>query len=89
MAVEQKLYRELYILRDIFKTKGKRETGRAPLVCNDDALCAIAEMCPKRLSDLQGIPGIGKTFIDNYGEYFIEVVLKYSITSTERTVKIS
>ena len=89
MAINQKLYRELERLRAAFKEEGKRQTGRAPLVCSDEALYAIAEMCPRKMSDLEGIPGIGRTFIDTYGKYFIEIINKYEITDAEKTVDMS
>lgn len=89
MAINPKLYRELERLRTAFKEEGKRKTGRAPLVCNDEALFAIAEMCPRKMSDLEGIPGIGRTFIDTYGKYFIEIINKYEITDAEKTVDMS
>lgn len=89
MAINQKLYRELERLRAAFKEEGKRQTGRAPLVCSDEALFAIAEMCPRKMSDLEGIPGIGRTFIDAYGKYFIEVINKYETTDAEKTVGMS
>lgn len=88
MSVNQQLYKELYDLRQRFKIKGKYQSGRAPLVCNDEALYAIAEMCPKKIEDLRGIPGIGNTFIDNYGEAFIEVVKKYVVTKNEATINL-
>lgn len=88
MSVNQQMYRELFNLRQRFKTQGKYQTGRAPLVCSDEALYAIAEMCPKRVEDLKGIPGIGNTFIENYGDEFIEIVKKYVVTENEATVNL-
>ena len=89
MSVNQQLYRELSQLRQKIKANEKRREGRAPMVCSDDALYSIAELCPKKLSDLQGIPGVGKTFIENYGEEFLSVVRKYQEVPTEKTVNIS
>ena len=89
MAINQKLYRDLERLRTTFKEDGKQKTGRAPLVCSDEALYAIAEMCPRKMSDLEGVPGIGRTFIDTYGKYFIEVINKYETTDAEKTVDMS
>ena len=61
-----KIYNELLRLRQKFKDEGKRMQGRAPLVCSDDALLEIAELCPKKLSDFESVPGIGKSFIENH-----------------------
>ena len=88
MAINNNLFRDLYYLRQNLKQQGKNEVGRAPLVCNDEALVAIAEMCPKKMEDLKGIPGIGNNFIDNYGEDFIQVVCKHVTTDTEKTVNL-
>ena len=89
MAVDQQMYNELYRLRQRLKDIGKRTEGRAPIVCNDDALYEIAELCPKKLSDFEGVSGIGKTFIENYGEEFLAVILKYSEVPAEKAVNIS
>lgn len=83
------MYRELSMLRQRIKENGRRIQGRAPTVCSDEALYEIAEMCPKKLSDFEGIPGIGKSFIDNYGEHFLKVILRYQETDTEKAVNIS
>ena len=77
MAVNQQLYNELYRLRQRIKDRERQLQGRAPTVCTDNALYEIAELCPKKLSDFESIPGIGKTFIENYGEAFLKVILKY------------
>ncbi len=89
MSVDYKLYNELVRLRETLKEQGRRTTGRAPLVCHDDALYAIAKMCPKKMSDLESIPGIGRAFIDNYGKNFVEVINMHYISSNEKTVNIS
>lgn len=81
-----KIYNELLRLRQKFKDEGKRMQGRAPLVCSDDALLEIAELCPKKLSDFESVPGIGKSFIENYGEAFLRIILKYEEVPTEKTV---
>jgi len=83
------LYRELDFLRQRIKDRERKLHGRAPLVCSDEALYQIIELCPKKISDFQGIPGIGATFIDNYAEEFLEIILKRTTAETEKTVKIS
>lgn len=88
MSVNQQMYKELFNLRQRFKAQGKYQTGRVPLVCSDEALYAIAEMCPIKVNDLRGIPGIGNTFIENYGDSFVEVVKKYVVTENEATVNL-
>lgn len=89
MAYNQAMYSELIRLRTKLKEQGKRLQGRAPVVCSDDALYEMATLCPKKLSDFEGVAGIGRTFIENYGEQFLTVILKYDETPTEKTVEIS
>ena len=89
MAINEKMYRELYSLRQRIKENEKRKEGRAPLVCTDDSLYEIAQLCPKKLSDFNGVSGIGKTFIENYGNQFLSVILKYSEAPTEKMISIN
>ena len=84
--MDRKMYNDLQRLRQKLKDEGKRKQGRAPLVCSDDALLEIAELCPKKLSDFESVPGIGKTFIENYGEAFLQIILKYEEVPTEKTI---
>ena len=87
--MNQELYNDLLKLRQELKDAGRMMQGRAPLVCNDDALYEIAELCPKKLNDFGSIPGIGKTFIDNYGELFLEVIKEHQETPTEKAVQLN
>lgn len=84
--MDREMYNDLLRLRQKLKDEGKRKQGRAPLVCSDDALLEIAELCPKKLSDFESVPGIGKTFIENYGEAFLQIILKYEEVPTEKTI---
>jgi very-short-patch-repair endonuclease len=74
------LYEELVKLRQHIKDSS--EKGRIPVVCNDETLKSIAALVPLKVSDFERIPGIGKSFIDNYAEQFIRVINRY-----ERTVQ--
>ncbi len=89
VAYNPAMYRELNRLRSLLKAQGKRLQGRAPIVCSDDALYEMATLCPKKLSDFEGVAGIGRTFIENYGEQFLSVILKYDEAPTEKTVEIN
>lgn len=89
MAVNEKMYNELYRCRQDIKGIIKAKTGKAPLVCSDDALWAIAELCPKKLSDFESVPGIGQTFIKSYGQFFITRIRNYEETEMEKTVDIA
>lgn len=87
MEVNEKMYNELYRCRQDIKQIVKKNTGETPLVCSDNALRAIAELCPKKLSDFESVPGIGQTFIKKYGQFFITRIRKYEETEMEKTVE--
>ncbi len=86
MNFNYKLYNELDALRQQIKDNAKIVNGRAPVVCNDEALHQIVELCPKKPTDFEGISGIGKTFIDNYANDFLKIIRKYEVVETEKTV---
>lgn len=77
MDNNQQLYQKLVILRDKLKVKEKTATGRMPVICNDEALMEIAKYHPRVLRDFEGIHGVGKTFIDKYGQIFLDEVAKF------------
>lgn len=87
MEINEKMYNELYRCRQDIKRIIKAKTGKTPLVCSDDALWAIAELCPKKLSDFDSVPGIGQTFIKSYGQFFITRIRNYEETEMEKTVE--
>lgn len=70
--MENDLYLKLYELRESIKQADT--SGRMPLVCNDKALQEIARLKPKHKEDLLCISGLGKTFVDKYGDIFMEVL---------------
>ena len=77
MEIHPQMYEELGKLRQRLKEEGRQAQGRTPVVCSDDALAEIAQMRPQKLSDFEGITGVGKTFVENYGLQFLSVVRKY------------
>lgn len=87
--MNQLLYDDLYRLRQRIKDRERQTQGRAPTVCSDNALYEIAELCPKKLTDFQSVSGIGKTFIENYGEEFLTVILKHTEVQTEKKINMS
>lgn len=89
MAINQRLYNELYRLRQRIKERERQLQGRAPTVCTDSALYEIAELCPKKLSDFESVSGIGKAFIENYGNEFLTVILKHTEVQTEKKINIT
>ena len=50
--MDKNLYAKLAGIRANIKNKERAITGRAPVVCSDDALYAIADLEPTKLSDL-------------------------------------
>ena len=89
MAFDKRLYTALYNLRIKIKDDARFRGERAPAVCSDEALAEMATLCPKKISDFEGINGIGKAFCDNYAEEFLKVILSFSATENEREVEIS
>ncbi len=73
---QQELYDELVKVRNQMKRKFATG-GRSPAVCSDEALKQISVAAPKRGEDLQCIAGLGKTFVEKYGAYFMEPILRY------------
>ena len=89
MDFNQQLYNDLYYLRQRIKNRERQAQGRAPTVCSDSALYEIAELCPKKLSDFEGVSGVGRAFIDNYGEEFLAIILKHTEAQTEKKINLS
>ncbi|MHB8127661.1 MAG: AAA domain-containing protein [Mobilitalea sp.] len=83
---DQQLYQNLYSLRDSIKLQVKRREGKAPTVCTDTALQEIVRLRPLKKDDLYAVPGVGKTFVDKYGDDFVAIVQKWTekvIVNTE------
>lgn len=89
MEINQQMYQEFYQLRQKLKEQGRITEGRAPLVCSDDALYEIARLRPKKISDFEGITGIGETFIQNYASQFLSIILKYESAPNEKLITMS
>ena len=79
--MDKELYTKLLTLRSRLKVNFK-EKGRSPLVCSDDALVSMATFVPKKMSDFYAIDGIGDTFVEKYGEYFMRVIDDYNSRKT-------
>ncbi len=52
-------------------------SGRTPLVCTDEALKELARLRPKKKSELLYVPGLGKAFVEKYGDEFMQVLDAY------------
>ena len=75
--MNQNLLRELTNLRDRLKNNSGIQTGRVATICSDKALLSLAEKEPRSLNEMLLIDGVGKTFVDNYGDQFLEIIEKY------------
>ncbi len=81
MGLEEQLYEELYQLRERLRDEGRRATGRVPNVCSDEALMEMAHRKPTKIEDFIAIVGVGQRFIEVYGESFLAVTRKYTVTA--------
>ena len=52
-------------------------SDRKPSICTDDSLRLLAKYRPKSLEDMENINGIGKSFIENYGNYFLKEIINW------------
>lgn len=61
---------------------------RKPTICTEDALKLLVKYKPTSLEDMANISGIGDSFIEKYGSYFLEEIKKFvfvgSIETTEK-----
>lgn len=66
--------------------------GRKPTICSDDALRLLVKYKPTSLEDMSNISGIGYNFIENYGNYFLTEIKKFTsvdgveINDNEKTI---
>lgn len=72
----KELYRKLANVRDQLKIKFYAN-GRTPAICSDDSLYELAKQAPRHKEDLSKINGLGETFVNKYGDYFMIVLNQY------------
>ena len=65
-------------LRGLRNSLAKMNDVPAYIVCNDKSLRMMAVMLPKTEEDLLEIKGIGKVFVEKYGEQFISAMTAYT-----------
>lgn len=88
MDIDNQLFNELLSLRSKLQGNGRPGLSRVT-VCPYEAICQMAKLRPRKLSDFKSIPKIGKTFIDNYAELFLDVIQKYDETHNETNVDLN
>lgn len=58
--------------------------GRRPTICPDESIKLLAKYKPTTINDMSNISGIGESFINNYGSYFLKEIIKFvSVDSVE------
>lgn len=82
--MSKELYIELINLRNRLKTQNT-VNGRTPIVCSNESIEEIVEHLPTDKNDLLKINGLGKTFVEKYGDEFMAVLNKFiKQNTTER-----
>lgn len=73
-----KLYNILCNVKDKLQYQFYDNTNnRKPAICSDTSLRLLAKYKPTTLQDMANVSGLGKNFIDNYGNYFLEEIKKF------------
>lgn len=79
----RELYRKLYFIREELKNKFE-SNGRKPNICSDESLYELAQKAPRQKSDLLKINGLGQTFHDKYGDYFMVALNEYHLANSSQ-----
>ena len=90
---DYQLYNKLCILRNNLQEQFyDYSNGRRPTICTEDALRLLVKYKPTTLDDMANISGIGDSFIDNYGTFFLQEIKNFvsvdsvEITDDEKTI---
>ena len=76
--MNNKLYNELLNLRQNLRNKSISTRNK---ICDDEVLELLVRYKPITKEDMLKISGVGNTFVDNYGDEFIEIIKKYTNVS--------
>lgn len=74
--MDTELYKKLNDLRESLR-KIPDEQGRLPRVCSDAALLELARLAPKAKEELLLVNGLGKAFVEKFGDSFMAVLGEY------------
>lgn len=90
---EYQLYNKLSALRNNLQEQFyDYNNSRRPTICTEDALQLLVKYKPTTLDDMANISGIGDSFIDNYGQFFLQEIKSFvsvddvEITDNEKTI---
>jgi len=74
--MDAKLYYSLQRVREKLKIK-YYSNGRMPTICTDEALSEMARLMPRNSCDLEAVKGLGKVFIEKYGDFFLAEINRF------------
>jgi hypothetical protein len=78
-GVDKELYEKLRALRyQISREKG----FSAYMVCSNESLIEMAKKMPVNFKEMIKVKGIGKSFMENYGERFLKVIMEHKSNYT-------
>ena len=86
MMNQEKLLQDLFSLRETIKNQAKLKGEKSPMVCSDHAIHEMARLCPRKIEDFHSVAGLGKIFVENYAERFLDVILKSVESPMEKSV---
>ncbi|MCL2846154.1 MAG: AAA domain-containing protein [Firmicutes bacterium] len=84
--MDMRLYEVLFKTREKLKIRFFAN-GRTPTICTDEALRDLARLQPRSRGELEAIKGIGKVFVDKYGDFFLAEINRY-LNAGKRVVKL-
>ena len=84
---DYELYNKLSALRNnLQKQFYDYNNNRKPIICTEDALRLLVKYKPTTIEDMSNISGIGHSFIENYGQFFLKKIKDFvSVDSVEIT----
>ena len=90
---DYELYNKLNILKNNLQEQFyDYNNNRKPTICTEDALRLLVKYKPTTIEDMSNISGIGDSFIENYGQFFLREIKDFvsvdsvEITADEKTI---
>ena len=90
---DYELYNKLSILKNNLQEQFyDYNNSRKPTICTEDALRLLVKYKPITIEDMSNISGIGDSFIENYGQFFLREIKDFvsvdsvEITDDEKTI---
>lgn len=73
-SVDETLYRTL---RELRKNIAQKKGIQAYMICNNGTLLEMARRKPKNHDSMKEIKGVGKRFMEKYGDLFLNAIIQY------------